>query len=126
VHHGALVPDRDLQRVWSSDGGRVREESPARPGAAARRAASTLPVVPADGVVRVHRDRKGRGGKVVTIVTGLPGTPGELDALLTELKQRCGSGGTREGSALLVQGDHRERLVGVLEARGHRVKLAGG
>ncbi|MBM4416395.1 MAG: translation initiation factor [Chloroflexi bacterium] len=83
-------------------------------------------MAPADGVVRLHRDRKGRGGKVVTLVTGLPGDEAALDALLKRLKQQCGAGGTREGATLAIQGDHLERLCEALEALGHRVKLAGG
>jgi translation initiation factor 1 len=81
---------------------------------------------PNDGVVRVMRDSKGRKGKTATVVTGLPGTDAELDALLKELKQACGAGGSREGRALEIQGDHRERLVEKLTGMGHKVKLAGG
>lgn len=82
--------------------------------------------MPADGFVRLQREKKGRGGKTVTIVTGLPGNEAALDALLSTLKQHCGSGGTREGDVLVIQGDHRERLKTRLEALGHRVVLAGG
>jgi translation initiation factor 1 len=81
---------------------------------------------PDDGVVRIQREKQGRGGKTVTAVTGLPGTEAELDALLKALKQHIGAGGTREGRSLIIQGDHRERVRERLEALGHRPKLAGG
>jgi translation initiation factor 1 len=77
-------------------------------------------------VVRVHRQKAGRGGKVATLITGLPGSDADLDTLLKALKAQCGSGGTREGRTLVIQGDLRERVAGLLEARGMKVKLAGG
>ena len=121
------MPDSNSRLVYSTDGGRVREQPPAprkRSGGLAK--PSTPAVVPLDGVVRLHRDKKGRGGKVVTLVTGLPGNEAALDALLKQLKQHCGAGGTREDTTLVIQGNHRERLRDELEALGHRVKLAGG
>jgi translation initiation factor 1 len=78
----------------------------------------------ADGIVRLHRDKKGRGGKTVTVITGLPA--GQLDALARELKRLCGTGGTVRGDTLEIQGDHRDRLAPALEARGFKVKIAGG
>jgi translation initiation factor 1 len=83
-------------------------------------------VPPDDGVVRVQRDKKGRGGKTATTVTGLPGSEADLDALLKTLKQHCGAGGARDGRILAIQGDQRERLVEKLSALGHKPKLAGG
>ncbi|MEX0783384.1 MAG: stress response translation initiation inhibitor YciH [Dehalococcoidia bacterium] len=107
--------------VYSTDGGRVR------PAPAPRRtAAQPAAPDPGDGVVRLRREKGGRGGKTITSVTGLPGSPAELDATLKQLKQYLGTGGSREGRALQIQGDHRERLQPKLEAMGHRVKLAGG
>jgi translation initiation factor 1 len=82
------------------------------------------PGVPRDGVVRVQRDRKGRGGKTVTIITGLP--VGQLDALARDLKRLCGTGGTVRGDTVEIQGDHRDRLLPALQSRGFTVKLAGG
>lgn len=84
------------------------------------------PVVPSDGIVRIHRDRAGRGGKTVTLVTGLPGGESQLKLLAAELKRLCGSGGAVRAGNVEIQGDHRERVAAFLEAKGHRVKLAGG
>ena len=81
---------------------------------------------PDDGIVRLQRDKKGRGGKTATTVTGLPGSEPELDALLKQLKQFCATGGSREGRVLVLQGDQREKLVPKLVAMGHKAKLAGG
>ena len=82
--------------------------------------------VPRDGVVRLLRDRKSRGGKTVTLITGLSGTPGALAALASDLKRLCGTGGTLRGDVVEIQGDFRERLRIELERRGYTVKIAGG
>jgi translation initiation factor 1 len=87
------------------------------------RPASTA-AVPRDGVVRLHRDRKHRGGKVVTVITGLP--PAQLSSLASELKRLCGTGGTVRDDSVEIQGDHRDRLADVLRQKGFSVKLAGG
>ena len=82
--------------------------------------------LPRDGVVRLLRDRKGRGGKTVTLIAGLSGSPAALTALASDLKRLCGTGGTLRGDLIEIQGDHRERLRAELERRGYTVKLAGG
>jgi translation initiation factor 1 len=82
--------------------------------------------LPHDGVVRLLRDRKGRGGKTVTLVAGLSGTPAALNALASDLKRLCGTGGTVRGAIIEIQGDVRQRIKRELERRGYTVKLAGG
>jgi translation initiation factor 1 len=79
-----------------------------------------------DGSVRVSRETQGRKGKGVTVITGLGLPPNELDALATELKKRCGSGGSTENGRIEIQGDHRDRLVEELIRRGWKAKRAGG
>lgn len=81
---------------------------------------------PDDGVVRVQRDKRGRGGKTATTITGLPGSESELDSLLKTLKQHCGAGGTRDGRVLAIQGDQRDRLMEKLAAMDFKPRLAGG
>lgn len=120
------MSDPNSRLVYSSDGGRVRPTSPARKAAKPRGRADTLPSDPGDGFVRLHRGKSARGGKPGTLVVGLPGTDADLDDILRRCKQRLGVGGTRQERVLLFQGDHREKLRGLLEADGHRVKLAGG
>ncbi len=120
------MPDPNSRLVYSTDGGRVIDNSEHRPARARAGQPSVRTTPPADGFIRIQREKKGRGGKTVTVVTGLPGAPRELDALLKDLKQHCGAGGTREGSVIEIQGDHRERLEARLVALGHQVKLAGG
>lgn len=78
-----------------------------------------------DGVVRVSRESKGRGGKVVTLVKGLALDDVALQALCKQLKAACGSGGTVKDGVIEVQGDHCERVAHHLAQAGHQVKLAG-
>lgn len=79
-----------------------------------------------DGIARVSRETKGRGGKTVTLVRGLALNDTELVALAQQLKAACGSGGTVKDGTVEVQGEHRDRIAALLQARGYRVKLAGG
>ena len=79
-----------------------------------------------DGVLRVSRETQGRKGKGVTVITGLALPPDELEALATELKKFCGSGGTVASGRIEIQGDHRDRLVEELNRRGRKAKRAGG
>jgi translation initiation factor 1 len=104
--------------VYSTDGGDRRK--PER----RRRDEPSGPQLPNDGVVRVFREKGGRGGKTVTAVRGLP--PAALGEVAKDLKRHCGSGGAVKGGAVEIQGDHREKIAARLEAQGYRVKLAGG
>ena len=83
------------------------------------------PVPKGDGVVRVSRESKGRGGKVVTLVKGLALDDVALQAWCKQLKAACGSGGTVKDGVIEVQGDHCERVAQSLRNAGHNVKLAG-
>jgi translation initiation factor 1 len=79
-----------------------------------------------DGIVRVSRETKGRGGKAVTVVRGLALDPASLVQLAQQLKAACGSGGTVKDGAIEVQGDHCDKVIALLQAQGHTVKRAGG
>ncbi len=86
--------------------------------------AAGLTTDPADGIIRVRRESKGRGGKTVTTISGAPAD--RLDALAADLKRKCGTGGSVKDGVILIQGDVREKAAAVLQAQGFRVKLAGG
>lgn len=79
-----------------------------------------------DGIVRVSRETKGRGGKAVTLVKGVALDEVALTALGKKLKAACGSGGTVKDGVIEVQGDHCDRVVALLRAQGLNVKRAGG
>ena len=79
-----------------------------------------------DGIVRISRETKGRGGKAVTVINGLPVSPAELKAIAKTLKQKCGVGGAIKGEQIEVQGDQRATCKSTLEHLGFTCKLAGG
>lgn len=79
-----------------------------------------------DGTVRVSRETQGRKGKGVTVIDGLGLPPEQLARLATELKKRCGCGGSVEHGRIEIQGEHRDKLVQELTARGFKAKRAGG
>jgi translation initiation factor 1 len=113
----------DARPVYSSSEGRLCPEC----GKAVALCACLSREKPAgDGVVRVRREAKGRGGKTVTVVTGIPLGEAELKALAGELKRRCGTGGTLKDWVIEIQGDHVELLMAELVKRGFKVKRAGG
>jgi translation initiation factor 1 len=111
--------------VYSTEAGRMCPvcRKPIAACTCARKAASP---VSGDGIVRVSRETKGRGGKAVTVVRGLALDAGTLARVAQQLKSACGSGGTVKDGAIEVQGDHRDKVMALLEAQGYTVKRAGG
>ena len=83
----------------------------------------TLP--PAQQEWRVWLDRKQRAGKVVTLVRGFVGRDADLQELARLLKTKCGVGGAAKDGEVIIQGDHRDRIVDILTKSGYRCKKAG-
>jgi translation initiation factor 1 len=79
-----------------------------------------------DGVVRVSRETQRRGGKAVTVVRGVPLSDDELAALGKRLRTACGAGGTLKDGVIEVQGDHADKVLGLLLQAGFKAKRAGG
>ena len=124
---GPVVYDSAVGRVdYCPTCGKRQDRCACQKRAATAAPRGSVPAVPRDGVVRILRDRKQRGGKVVTVVAGLPGPEAALAQLATELKRLCGTGGTVKQGAVEIQGDHRDRIAEALRSRGFTVKLAGG
>lgn len=80
---------------------------------------------PARQELRVWLDRRQRAGKAVTVVRGFVGRADDLEALGRMLKTRCGVGGAVKEGEILIQGDHRDRVVELLLKAGYRCKKAG-
>ena len=84
------------------------------------------PKVPNDGVIRVFLERKGRKGKSVTLLRGLSGNADTKRTLLKQLKSQLGAGGALKDGVIEIQGNHRDRVITILEKLGHKAKKAGG
>lgn len=113
------------RRVYSTESGRICP-SCEKPLAACACRKKQAPPVPADGVIRIRREVKGRGGKTVTVASGFQLDDARLRQLAAELKRRCGSGGSVKDGEILIQGDHRESLLAALKLKGFAAKLSGG
>ncbi len=83
------------------------------------------PAPPADSVVRIGRETKGRKGAGVTLIRGLPLAAEELQTLARQLKKKCGVGGAIKDGVIELQGDQRELARSLLQDR-WQVKISGG
>jgi len=106
--------DNNSRLVYSTDSGRIDE-----PKAAVVRPKG-------DGIVRIQRQTSGRKGKGVCLITGVDLDDAALDKLAAELKKKCGCGGSVKDGVIEIQGDKRDLLKQLLEAKGMKIKLAGG
>lgn len=108
------MSDKSSRLVYSTETGRIHEPEPvvARPKG--------------DGIVRLQRQTSGRKGKGVCLITGLDMDDAEIERLAAELKKKCGCGGAVKEGVIEIQGDKRDLLKTLLEAKGLKVKLAGG
>jgi translation initiation factor 1 len=117
----------DRRLVYSTEQGSLDRPMQERERKKGRRAAPA-PAIKSPGKqgVRIRRESKGRGGKTVCVIDGLdlPGEP--LKALLKRLKGQLGTGGAVKGGSIEIQGDHREKLLALLDQEGIKAKPGGG
>jgi translation initiation factor 1 len=86
----------------------------------------SIDVPPNQQQVRIQISRKGKGGKTVTVITGLQHSPEAIGALAKKLKNQCGTGGSIDETSIVIQGDHRPKLLEILVGLGYKAKTSGG
>lgn len=80
---------------------------------------------PKDQDLRVWLEKNHRGGKIATVIKGFVGKTSDLEALAKTLKGKCGTGGSAKDGEIIIQGDHREKIMGILQAMHYKAKKAG-
>ncbi len=105
---------KNSRLVYSTETGRIKPEN-----------APKASVDVSDGIVRIHRETKGRKGNGVSLIKGLALEEKALKALAKTLKQKMGVGGSVKQGVIEIQSDQREQLRTLLEAMDYSVKLAG-
>lgn len=75
--------------------------------------------------LKVQLDKSMRAGKQVTLVSGFVGKTGDIEILGKMLKTKCGVGGSVKDREIIIQGDHRDKIVQILIKEGYKAKRVG-
>ena len=108
----------EARTVWSSNEGDQRKKE--------QKSTNVKSLPPGQQTAYLHRDSKGRGGKSVTLIKNLMLSEEGMKALAKRIKQDCGVGGTVKDGAIEIQSEQREKIAGILQKLGYKIKIAGG
>jgi translation initiation factor 1 len=76
-------------------------------------------LTPSEQKLKIILDKKHRAGKVVTLIKGFFMREEEIGVLARQLKAFCGSGGSFSDNEIIIQGDHREKILQWLLQKGY-------
>jgi translation initiation factor 1 len=82
-------------------------------------------LTPSQQDLRVWLEKNHRGGKTATVIKGFTGSTEDLETLGKTLKTKCGTGGSAKDGEIIIQGDHREKIMTILSHLGYKAKKAG-
>ncbi len=108
----------DRPTVYSTEWGDQRKQKD--------KPTSASSLSPSEQTAYLHRETKGRGGKVVSVVRNLQLSDKDLKDLSRKLKAACGTGGTIKDGMIEIQGEHREKIAAILQNLGYKTRVAGG
>ena len=110
--------------VYSTDKGRIRNSSDKSDQKDHYKTAKSTQT--RNPYLFLKRETKGRTGSCVTFIENITLDSDELKKLAKEIKTKCSSGGTVREGVIEIQGDHRNKIKLLLEAKKFKVKLSGG
>jgi len=81
----------------------------------------------ADFDIKVHYEKKGRGGKEAIIIKGINQSDDVLKDLCKLIKGQIGVGGSAKDGEIILQGSQRDKVIQILKDQGYKnIKKAGG
>jgi translation initiation factor 1 len=112
------------QLVYSTDGSHLKlcPDCGKNPCACVRTPAGRAP----GAAIKMRLEKNGRGGKTVTVLFELPRDARQCEDITKKLKKLCGTGGTFKDDRVEIQGDHRDKVEGIVKGLGYKVVRAGG
>lgn len=82
---------------------------------------------PGEQRLRIQLETKHRGGKTASVIKGFSGADPDMEELAKKLKSFCGTGGAAKDGEIIIQGDHRDKLLQWLLKNGYtQTKKSGG
>lgn len=76
-------------------------------------------LAPAQQKLKVRLETKHRAGKAVTLVENFIGNETDKEELGKKLKTFCGTGGSVKDGEIIIQGDHRDKVLQWLVKNGY-------